>query len=1262
MKKNKKHSSNPPAILLQHAKNVLLNNEFNVIGDFIIDIGDKIQGLPEPFTPTDIPFPRPPLHLPRRIFRKDGADNGWHVGSTEGCNLLNELDHHPLIVLLGDAGMGKSDELKWICHDLKDSEHYHPIYRQLNTYNASKAYLDDIPHINQEVEGKIVLVLDGLDETDIQLAKAAIEKFCNKHPQAKIIVSCRSNAYADTLSDFEAYFLDKLGYLEIHGYVNQKLGDASETFFEYWNKKYAWNQNQLIDIPFFLVRICEFVQENNNRPPESLGEMFEYLIDKCLDLRLKNISRFGTGNYESLRLSCKKYLEKLAFVMECRGNNIISEAEFTALIPNTDEQEILLAQSSLIEPQGADWRFTHNNFQEYLAAKALSRAKSFKAIKIVLAAKPDFQRLKWTWVNALSFLLGLWDNNGKYKKQLLEWLIKDDLDPLIKICSFERDKVSPDCRERIFKHVFEYCKKEDFVIGSHHYNYRDLGELWKSPEAIRYLTEELNTAETQTVKGNALILLKVMRKNFLISDIKNADLKALLLQNIYDFEQNTPINRHTALETLIHLFGKIEEAEALKMAETFFDAEHALERSSAYHLIEVHNLRTQFMERLIDRINELDHGWSKGEARFLDEDMRIESCFENISSEKEVVLFFEKYPCTLKNLYDHKQKPLNIMLKKLSEIPISENGAARIFKAMKDSFSDCLSHHPPEVQRNAILNFIDKHGFSFEFFKHCIDDNTTRGNWLSLDFLDEQGIGYIVEKFRHESIDIKWLENYQTLVGRDNKEMLFLLNQRVNEVSEEPISLPEIDPPIDYNQCRLEKLKTEKELYFNREKYIYKTVDIFKHFKKDCFNKDEIYRDREIYDRNPRMLIQLIDDHPGLHIDDLKEIITKHWDLISIRSIQNYIENHQQDINKHPEIGLNDQELDYVKNWCDIHHTKVSWDGQHTYADLTFIWFVTHFHFLHYPTEIYLNMVSSGFQNYGMHINIFQFLEQYKPELSARLRTRVLENLKSKKVNGYELSLHFDFIKRHFMTEAIYALRSYFEKHGNFSHQALRVYIELGGDDAYLLEVLKSITPTQNDFREQTLLEHFSAQRNEAVEKILLKKLTITTEQEHQLTYARYLVRQDNLVGLKFLANYIDREKKSPFSAHIGNPDHKFENPSGIPILLRFFDYGNDPTIPQDNFDSISSVGRNMVLHLAACQNRRYFQKVRKAVIWHLQKHKFLNKLPGILKKLLKISRPEVLKQLRYLLKDLEFNHYQNQPVTIEEAVKTWKELNGVNV
>ncbi len=1255
------------AVTLQHIKNAVVNSGLNAEGNIYVGDVHNYFDTPEPFTPPSLPFTRPAPHIPRRIFREKDAGNTGLFGGKESFDLLVELDKHPRIVLLGDAGMGKSTELEWICHELKESGQYVPIYRKLNSYKSSGVYLDDIDKFGREHESSIVLVLDGLDEPDMMPAKEAIEKFANNFPNAKVLVSCRSNAYADSLTGFETYQLGKLSYLDIEGYVMKTLGHSGQAFLDFWRQKYAWNQNQLIDNPFFLVRICEFVQGNNNRPPDSLGEMFEYLIEKSLDLRLKSISRFGTGNYGIFRQSCRQSLEKLAFVMECKGDNVISETEFAALVPSTDEQEVLLAKSSLLEQQGAAWRFAHNNFQEYLAAKALSRAKNFKAIKKALAAKPDYQRLKWTWVNALSFLMGLWSDDNKYKQQLLDWLVINDLEPLIKICSFEREKVSPKVREHIFKLVFEKCKKEDLIVGSHYYSYWDMAEFGESANTMRYLNEELRVAKTQTVKGNALVLLKAMRRNFLTDIAEKADLKALLLQNIYDFDQNTAENRHYAMEALFQLFGKMSEGEAVKMVETFFDREHALERSSAYIIIEKHTLQVQFMERLIGRIRDLnDHHWKKGKIHYVEEDWRIENCFKNADSEEVLISFFEMYSRSVENRWDDRHKPLNLMLEKLDGMTLSKQGVERVFHAMKSRFSDWLAH-PTEAKREVILKFIEKNGLRHEFFKSIIDAREIWAGWVSPYFLDEEGIEYVVDKFRQGKLDKDWLTKYHWWVGRQDESLLSKLNQRLNEVGDEPFPMPDFKPPIDYDQVRKEKLLVEKTLYFNRGKYIQELEDIFIFFGKSSFKKHEIYdvkaekakenRDEDVYDRYPTMLIWMIDDHPNMSRDELKALVGERWEWISINSIQKYVQNHHQEIEKDPNLGLSDEEKAYVKNWCDAHRTKIDWNGQHTYADVAFIWFVTHYPFTHYPSDTYLQMVGSGLQNHGVQANMLEFVEQHKPELSSQLKERILDNIRSGKVQGYELHLHFDFVKNHQITEALYDLHPHIEETGGYSCEALRVYISLGGDDDHLLNLLERITPTPEDYRESILLDHFSAKKNKVFEKILLQKLTTSTEPEYQLTYARYLVRQHNLVGLQFLADYIEREKKSPFSTHAGNPDYLFENPKGVPLMLRFYDYGNDPNIPQDSFDRISSIGRNMLLHLATCQNRRYFPIVRKAIRWYLRKQTCLNKLPEVLKKQLKISRPEALKQLRYLLKDLEHNYYQKEQVTIEEAVQTWEKL-----
>lgn len=244
--------------------------------------------------------------------------------------------------------------------------------------------------------------------------------------------------------------------------------------------------------------------------------------------------------------------------------------------------------------------------------------------------------------------------------------------------------------------------------------------------------------------------------------------------------------------------------------------------------------------------------------------------------------------------------------------------------------------HPTEAKRDVILNFIERNGLSHKFFESIIDDGEIWAPWVSTYFLDEEGIEYVVEKFKREELDKKeWLTKYHWWVGRQDKLLLSKLNQHLNNVADEPFPMPDIKPPIDYEQQRREKLLEEKSLYFSREKYIRVLEDIFIFFGKDSFNKHEIYdvkaekakenRGEDVYDRYPTMLIWMIDDHPNMNRDELEELVGERWEWISINSIQKYVQNHHQEIEKDPNLGLNDEEKAYVKNWCDAHHTKINY-------------------------------------------------------------------------------------------------------------------------------------------------------------------------------------------------------------------------------------------------------------------------------------------------------------------------------------------------
>lgn len=787
----------------------------NQIRSGILELLTEIEQITFQFAIQELPFPEPQSYLPRQIFKKQNADKRTTLFSQrESCSLLEELGQAQYMVLLGDAGMGKSTELEWICHSVKKSGRLSPIYKRLSNYQEGQIYLNDLPNLNPKVEDSIILVLDGLDEVDMLLAKKAIEKFKDDHPKVKVLVSCRSNAYAGTLMGFEEYYLGNLAYPEIKQYLQNRLGSFSDTFLDFWLKRNPWNPAQLIDNPFYLVRICEFFEDNGHHLPNSLGDVFEHLIQKSLDSRLQKINHFDD---ERLRKSCNKSLEKLAFVMECRGENVISKTDLERLIENPNEREVLLAKSSLIEFEKESWRFAHNNFQEYLAAKVLSRAKHFKDIRQAIGVKPNYERLKWSWTNSLSFLLGLWKDENPLKKRLIDWLSASDIEAFVKIGSFERDKISPDMRDYVFHLAFESCKKDDLIVGYRHYKSWELAELGEGANSIRYLFEELKSAKTPTVRNNALLLFGQIKAFKVPDDIKNI-LRETLFNNIYDFHNNTPSNRHFALEALSHLFSDLTDDEVTKIVNTFFDSEDAQERASTYHFIEKQKLQSHFMERLIVRMREVkDHNWRKGKVHLLDEDWRMKNCFETIDDDETLICFFEKYPIVVKDELGDTHELPSLMIENLTNRKLSPDGYTRIFEAMKERFAFWLWYHVlPQEKR--IISFLENNNLGTLFYQFCI--NSDRWLGASIQFLNEKRIEYLVNKVQRSEIERKLIDQYITWTSANNMEWLTSLLVKLNEVVDEPFKMPILKPQKDYAQLEKENFLAEKALYFNKQKYI----------------------------------------------------------------------------------------------------------------------------------------------------------------------------------------------------------------------------------------------------------------------------------------------------------------------------------------------------------------------------------------------------------------------------------------------------------
>jgi len=404
-------------------KTLGLYNEFK--SDELKDIlyTDILHMINELLFPTieKKPYNKIPDYINRKVCSHKEYDEKFRFFKIEKQqDLTNIISEQDRVVLVGDAGTGKTTELNRIAFILSEKESvFNPYLISLNTY-TTQSICKLLPEDWNKIPKKNpVVILDGLDEIESKNKKDAIrniERFSVNYPNVKIIISCRNNFYTSesenfsgTLKGFYDYILLDLEETEINKYINKKLEIQAEIFSEIIIKN---GLEDIIKIPFYLINLVDLFKKEKNIP-KNRTEIFE----KIINLRIKqDIEKYRTTidlkKQENYIISI---LEIIALTMETLGRNYIYDEELEKIPQIKDKKEII--EFCMLEKKKQDtkiiWNFEHNNFQEYLAARILSR-QPLEIIKKFTFLPPDYKVIIPSWLNTLSFLVSI------YKKKKRE--------------------------------------------------------------------------------------------------------------------------------------------------------------------------------------------------------------------------------------------------------------------------------------------------------------------------------------------------------------------------------------------------------------------------------------------------------------------------------------------------------------------------------------------------------------------------------------------------------------------------------------------------------------------------------------------------------------------------------------------------------------------------------------------------------------------------------------------------------------------------
>lgn len=1143
-----------------------------------------------------------------------------------GEPLLEVIKTQNRVALLGDAGTGKSTELKLVASKL--SAPGSPFYPFLITLDVHvdcpiESY---IPTVEKLLQSTIVVLLDGLDEVqakDFDSVKRRILAFSRDFPQATMIVSCRSNFYAtinelsklNTLSGFTSYTLIALSGSDVSEYLDKTLPLKKEAFLQAINEKELFH---LLLIPYYLIKLSE-LYGSQNFIARSKADLFEKVIS---DNIVADIARYYPLERASKQKDMRNFLEKLAFIMEYQGKNNSSQHEINTIFTPADIDVIKRAGSTLIgsESSQSTWKFYHNNLQEYLAAKVLSR-QSFKSIQKIIAFPKAYKNVKPTWANTLSFLISILDKSSKLSTQLVSWLTKYQPEIVVR---FERDKIDDTIRHETLKAILNFYGLKGRHVNHVKYNMQQLAEFGHTESNLKFLLEEL-VPHNKIRSENALMLLRYFKVESMYPGYGTLTKEKL---HAYIFAKNN-LN-FLAIRAYVALF-RLQADEFKKLFEALKDEKDTQIRYLFFFAIHDQGYQDAYLDFILNTITTLMT--DRPEDILSNEYTELKECVTSVKS-IEAIKKVTKFVASNFGAINHSSYFSDSITSVLANAQKHSN-EEDIYQSLKSVIAydrvSSLDHNYVQF-----VDYFRKTGNVDRLFKDVYQENRLKLNGVILDHLahiaTEDTVKYLANEFITSNIQLDQVENFQYRLKQARPELLQVFNTEVNK--KQPVSLPKIRQ-WDSEATRIQR---SKETIFDKAKFLSEIERVFTSAGKDELSSDELFEElsHSEPDKYPQIVTEVLYRFRKQTV--IKSVLTssidKGWGKYSILRIIDFLKHH-----RHAQIDFTAQEREYIKSWCDNELLNVNFktalsrtSPNTTSADRSAVrlsFLIRALNFKHYPPEVYLDMLS--FQRWDDEaVGIFEFVESIVPKKD--IDRRVLENLAAGIEFEMVLESHLEYCVRHRLTEATSVLAQYFKKE---NQQALDSYLSLGGG----LGELEQALPDAKSYFKGRLISELIKNKSQMIKPYLLSAFKQSKSDSEKLELSRHLIRLQSMTGVRFYTRYIERKKLSLDDSSPVNPLFGLTDLRALMMLFRLYEIGLDPSINQEGYNRLTDISataiQGVVLHNGNYPIAKIILDLYKA-LFKLRKFLKLHALPS-----------SALSNLDYLFEASELQYYTQKSLNI---------------
>lgn len=320
-------------------------------------------------------------------------------------------------LVVGEPGVGKSLLLQTIQEHAERTG----IRTRLVSLRASDAGAQIAEFVAGTTSHQKTLLLDALDEvkaSDIPATIQSIEQVASANPEISIFLSSRwvfINRYAHRFPEYRVITISPFSNDQVRAYLlaaGRKESDVDTLLHRMMS---FGHQMLVVQIPRYLSYLSEFLKERgvDAASKVSRNELFEHFIYSKLGLEGNKL----TGHKRTM---IKRVLEKLALTMEIYQTNVITEDELMTFFDEieSDLKRVALSQIdlhvfydySLLKVSHTDpdkIEFDNTEFQEYLAAKEITRLPEPTRAAFAFAVDPQINETYPTWYNALTFLVDM---------------------------------------------------------------------------------------------------------------------------------------------------------------------------------------------------------------------------------------------------------------------------------------------------------------------------------------------------------------------------------------------------------------------------------------------------------------------------------------------------------------------------------------------------------------------------------------------------------------------------------------------------------------------------------------------------------------------------------------------------------------------------------------------------------------------------------------------------------------------------------------